>query len=259
MPPTTQPVRSMADVRAFFDDFASRNTEQHGTARALLRYRVHLLKHYAAFRSTDTVIDLGCGNGNHLREIAPDIGQGLGIDVSPAMVESARRAARTADLADRLCFRVDDARTLDTCTSKLADAVFCVGALEHMMDPGVVLQSVHRVLRPGGRFVALTLNGDYLWYRLIAPLLGIPTRHLESDRRLTAAAARTLLQRAVFTNITLNYWTFVPRGDMPAGWPPIWDGLDVLGRWLNCPALRGGLVLTAVRPSSSPSSPPTAS
>ena len=250
MPPTPTPVDSIADVRAFFDRFAPRNTEQHGTADALLRYRVGLLKHYGRFTSNDTVLDLGCGDGNHLRMLASDIDSGIGIDVSPAMVQSARRAARALPNADHLSFQVDDARTLATISRNSVDCVICVGALEHMMDPGSVLHSVHRVLRPGGRFVALTLNGGYVWYRWVAPMLRIPTRHLETDRRLTAATAHTLLRRAGFARIALDYWTFVPRGDMPAGWPPVWDALDLLGRWLNCPALRGGLVLAATAPAS---------
>lgn len=246
MPPDPKPVESIADVRTFFDRFAPHNTEQHGTTDTLLRYRVRLLRQHGRFASSDTVLDLGCGDGNHLRMLAPDICKGIGVDVSPAMVASAQRAARAASYDTPLSFRVDDARTLSTIDRDSVDRVICVGALEHMIDPASVIQSVHRVLRPGGRFVALTLNGGYAWYRWVAPLLRIPTRHLETDRRLTAAEAHAQLCGAGFASPTLTPWTFVPAGDMPKGVAPVWIGLDYVGQWFNIWALRGGLILTGI-------------
>ena len=244
MPPTPTPVESIADVRAFFDRFAPHNTEQHGASDALLNYRVRLLKHFGDINSAHTVLDLGCGDGNHLRMLAPDIREGIGVDVSPAMVGAARRAARTQPYGDRLSFQVDDACQLATLPSNSVDRAICVGALEHMLNPAQVLKNAHRVLRPGGRFVALTLHGGYAWYRWIAPLLRIPTRHLETDCRLTAREGRCHLENAGFTAIRVAPWTFVPAGDMPWGWAPVWRVLDRLGAWVGIWMLRGGLVLS---------------
>ena len=244
MPPTPTPVESIADVRAFFDRFAPHNTEQHGVSDALLRYRARLLKHFGDINSTHTVLDLGCGDGNHLRMLAPDIRKGIGVDISPGMVQSAQRSTRTMPHGNRLTFQVDDARMLASITDNSVDRAICVGALEHMLNPAQVLKNAHRVLRPGGRFVALTLHGGYAWYRWIAPLLRIPTRHLETDCRLTAREGRCHLENAGFTAIRVAPWTFVPAGDMPWGWASVWRVLDRMGAWLGIWMLRGGLVLS---------------
>ena len=239
-----RPSQSMDDVRAFFDDFARRNVDQHGPLERQLAYRVGLLAAHASFRPDDVVLDLGCGDGNHLRALAGRIGRGIGIDVAPGMIESARRATD----AEHLDFRTDDARHLETVAPDAVDVVISVGALEHMIEPGAMLRSVARVLRPGGRFVCLTLHGDYLWYRTVAPALRYATRHLATDRRLTAPEAQALLQDAGFGSSTVDYWSFVPRGDMPPILAALFDGLDALGRWLHLPILRGGLLLSAHLP-----------
>jgi SAM-dependent methyltransferase len=38
------------------------------------------------------------------------------------------------------------------------DLVFCNSVIEHVTDPGFFFADVHRVLRPGGRFIAKTPN-----------------------------------------------------------------------------------------------------
>ena len=242
--PSSRPNHPIDDVQAFFDDFASENTDRHGDPDQLLAYRVKLLDSYADFRPDDVVLDLGCGDGNHLRAIAPKIERGVGVDIAPRMVES----AASQSSFDNLTFYVDDARRLSKIGADAVDVVICVGALEHMIDQEAALQNVSRVLRPGGRFVCLTLNGGYTWYQTVAPALGYQTKHLATDRRLTAAEAESYLQDAGFHAISVDYWTFVPRGDMSTLLARIFDGLDVLGRWTGLSSLRGGLVLSAQHP-----------
>src|SRR4030081_4126493 len=38
------------------------------------------------------------------------------------------------------------------------DLIVCLWVLEHLREPGTVLQEVRRVLRPGGHFIFLTPN-----------------------------------------------------------------------------------------------------
>jgi 2-polyprenyl-6-hydroxyphenyl methylase/3-demethylubiquinone-9 3-methyltransferase len=231
---------SKADVRAFFDGLASRYEDRHGPARARLRYRVGLLDRHAQFRPSDVVLDLGCGPGAHLRALAPRIDRGVGVDLSPEMVRTARR--RTS--APGLSFRVDDATELATVPTGSVDKVICVGVLEHLLRPAQALRQVARVLRPDGRFVALTLNGTYWWYRL-ADRLGLPTRHLTTDRRLTPPQACKLLRRHDFSP-TVGFWRFVPGDDLPSPVASLCRVLDVIGRHVAPSSLRGGLWLRGI-------------
>jgi len=47
--------------------------------------------------SEKTVLDIGCGNGHITREIAKRAGKVIGIDISPEMLEQARRLYEDVD------------------------------------------------------------------------------------------------------------------------------------------------------------------
>ncbi len=235
--PSPVSVATKADVRAFFDDLAQNHTEQHGPAEALLRHRLRVLDHHAQFAPSDVVLDVGCGDGAHLRALAGRIDRGVGVDLSPRMVQRARRQTRDASLQ----FRIGDAERLDSVPSASVDTVLCVGVLEHLLHPARALRQAVRVLKPSGRIVALTLNGAHWWYRL-ADRLGVPTRHLATDRRLSPRRARRLL-RENGLRPDVGFWRFVPSGDLPRSLAVLCRLLDGLGRRVAPASLRGGLRL----------------
>jgi 2-polyprenyl-6-hydroxyphenyl methylase/3-demethylubiquinone-9 3-methyltransferase len=244
---TTAAAQDHADVRSFFDRAAAEYAEQHGDPSRLLRYRLALLRRGARFRPADVVLEVGCGDGAHLIALAGEFGRGVGIDLSPSMVESARARAAARGLGPRLTFAVDLAERLDTVADASVDVVLCVGSLEHMLDQCAVARAAARVLRPGGRFVGLTLNGGYAWYRWIAPRLGLDVRHLATDHFLRRRELRALLTAAGFSAVAIAPWTFVPRGDMPPPLARLLTLLDGAGRLIRWPALRGGLRFRASR------------
>ena len=237
----TTPVQSTADIRDFFDRAAPAYAEQHGHPDRLLRYRVGLIKRHARPLEHEVVLDVGCGNGHHLQALAVDIGQGIGIDLSPAMIEIARARQQESAGQASLSFLSDDAQTLGSLAAESIDLAICVGAFEHMLDKPAVLANVRRVLKQGGRFFCLTINGGHVWYQQFAPRLGLATCHLSTDRFLTRAELVRLLSESGFSRVEAGCWTFIPRGDMPAVWGMVFRALDLLGRLFRVPAWRGGL------------------
>jgi 2-polyprenyl-6-hydroxyphenyl methylase/3-demethylubiquinone-9 3-methyltransferase len=251
------PSSSTTDVRSFFDRCAATGSpEQHGHPQRLLEYRLALVRGLARPRRTDVVLDLGCGNGHHLLALAPDVARGIGIDVSPGMVELARARVRDSPRRGNLAFEVDNAEQLKTIADRSVDLAICIGAFEHMLDKRAVLAGVYRVLKPGGRFFCLTLNADYIWYRTIAPVLGFGTRHLSSDRLLARDEFSALLNQAGFRSIRCVPWTFIPRGDVPALVALLLTVLDGIGRHAGLDSFRGGLALCARK--EAPAKPPDA-
>ena len=103
--------------------------------------------------------------------------------------------------------------SLDSVADASVDVVFCIGAIEHMLDQAQVFRSVYRVLRPGGRFVCITLNGGSIWYRYLAPVLGFDTRQLSTDHYLTRRrSTRHSIGRCRFRSLrSIDSWTFVQR------------------------------------------------
>jgi ubiquinone/menaquinone biosynthesis C-methylase UbiE len=242
----TTPAYDTRDIRSFFDQCASTGSpEQHGDAQRLLEYRLALVRSLARPRPTDVLLDLGCGNGHHLCALGPEVARGIGIDLSPGMIELARARLRTSPSKADLTFEVDDAEKLKSIADQSIDLAICIGAFEHMLDKRAVLASIYRVLKFGGRFFCLTPRGDYVWYRTIAPLLGLATKHLSSDRMLTKGEFLELLDEARFRHSRFAPWTFIPRGDIPPAAAQLLTVLDAIGRLSRLDSLRGGLSLCA--------------
>lgn len=243
----TTAVAGPDDVRRFFDRIAHGYGEQHGHAHRLLAYRLGLVRRHAGLRPTDVVLDVGCGPGDHLVALATAIRQGIGVDLSPAMVASARLRSRQAPAADHLAFAVDDAARLATVADASVDLALCIGALEHMPDPAAVVRCIHRTLRPGGRLFCLTPDGAHLWYRRLAPALGWRTKHLSTDTFLDRGGLLAVLTAAGYARVQTGAWTFLPKGDMPAWAAAGLGALAALGGVLGIDRWRGGLWACAWR------------
>lgn len=92
----------------------------------------------------EAILDLGCGDGALMRELAARGCAVVGVDAAPAMVEAVRRRGLDARLMDGHALAFERA----------FDAVFSNAALHWMKrDPAAVVAGVARALRPGGRFV----------------------------------------------------------------------------------------------------------
>ena len=239
----TTPSCNTTDIRSFFDRCASTGSlEQHGHPQQLLEYRLALVRNLARIRPSDVVLDLGCGNGQHLLALAPEVARGIGIDVSPGMIALARARLRNSA---NLTFEVGNAEELNGIADQSVDLAICIGAFEHMLDKRAVLASIYRVLKIGGRFFCLTPDANYVWYRTIAPALGFGTKHLSSDRILTHEEFSVLLDQAGFRRSRSVPWTFIPKGDVPALVALLLTMLDVIGRHARLDSFRGGLSLCA--------------
>jgi dolichol-phosphate mannosyltransferase len=104
-------------------------------------------------REEDTTLDLGCGFGEFSRFIRAR--HRIAVDVNPD-------AGRL--LPSDVEFHEADARRLEFLSAGSIDVCFTSNFFEHLpskLDLDVVLSEVVRVLRPGGRLVALQPNIRY--------------------------------------------------------------------------------------------------
>ena len=103
-------------------------------------------------RPGERVVDVGCGAGIDsliaAKKIVPD-GRVIGVDMTPSMLEKARRAAEEAGLKS-VEFREGYAEALPV-EDGWADVVISNGVLNLMPDKAAALQEMSRVLKPGGR------------------------------------------------------------------------------------------------------------
>jgi SAM-dependent methyltransferase len=120
----------------------------------------------AAMRSADTLgrlldlipaapgarwLDAACGPGLVARGLAPRVGEVQGVDMTPAMVDLARREAEREGAANAV-FSVGDATALDFEPASFDGAVTRF-SLHHIPMPGRVVAELTRVVRPGGAIV----------------------------------------------------------------------------------------------------------
>jgi arsenite methyltransferase len=105
-----------------------------------------------ALRAGEHAVDVGCGAGIDsliaARMVGPD-GKVVGVDMTPAMLEKARRNAMEAGL-DNVSFREGYGEALPV-YSDWADVVISNGVLNLFPDKLGGLQEMARVLKPGGR------------------------------------------------------------------------------------------------------------
>jgi hypothetical protein len=80
-----------------------------------------------------------------------------------------------------------------------------------------------------------------VWYRAVAPLLGIATKHLSSDRFVNRRELARLIAGAGFRRAQLGSWTFIPQGDMPPLASAIFRSLGAVGRATRLGWTRGGV------------------
>lgn len=135
------------------------------------------------------VLDLACGTGDLCRDLAASGFAPIGLDVSAGMLERARTSAPLVR-ADASCTPVHDGAL---------DGITCGFALRNFVDLGEVFAECARVLRRGGRLVAVDAAvpsnpvlraGNAVWFRGAVPLLGrVLTDDAEAYRYLPKSTA----------------------------------------------------------------------
>ncbi|MGD8698568.1 MAG: methyltransferase domain-containing protein [Gemmatimonadales bacterium] len=98
------------------------------------------------------VVDIGCGAGIDSliagRLVGP-AGRVMGIDMTPAMLEKARKSARDIGM-DHVEFREGYAESLPV-EDGWADVVISNGVINLCPDKAAVFTELYRILKPGGR------------------------------------------------------------------------------------------------------------
>ncbi len=119
-----------------------------------------------------TVLEIASGTGLVSVEVASRVKQYYGVDISPNMVEIARKKATGRNLAN-INFQVGDAYQLDFGENTF-DAVLTPNVLHVLMDPARVLAGIRGVLKLDGLLIAATYcHGESMYTRAVSFFMGL--------------------------------------------------------------------------------------
>lgn len=207
--------------------------------------RAGLLCQYGRFRAGERLLEIGSGVGNFTRIVSDATGASvIGIDVSPDLLEEARRRV------PRGIFALGDAHALSFADAAF-DAVYGSSVLHHL-DLVPALAEIRRVLRPGGRvlFAEPNMLNPQIWVTKNIPWV---KRRMHETPHETAYVRWWLerdLKRAGFTAVTITPFDFL-HPSVPA---TLIGTVERAGRWLEkIPLIReiaGSCLIYAEKPAS---------
>ncbi len=152
---------------------------------AVLRPATMALLDRVGVGSAISCADVGCGPGGVTFELARRVGPGgrvVGLDIDDRRLDEARREASALRLHN-VEFRLADVRTLAGSDEEF-DLVYSRFLIDHFAHPGEVVNSMCRMLKPGGALVmeCTDYTGWYCYPRLAAFDRAVELVSLERQR-----------------------------------------------------------------------------
>jgi len=210
-----------ADGQTNVDEMA-KSLEARGRTPAHARLRRRFLK-FVPVRSGERVLEVGCGTGVVVRDLAGLVGRRgevVGVDASRRLLDRARALSRETARHARIAWRVADAASLPFAANRF-DAALAVTVILHVADPLRVVREMARVTRPGGRVavqdqdfgvVAVTHPDRALTERIMRGVAQRVYEEPHSGRRLpgllrAAGLVDVRLLTDVYQDTTLEPWT----------------------------------------------------
>ncbi len=131
------------------------------------REKLNLLKKYLHTSTSEKILDLGCAQGIISYYLRKNPGYWISADLDLSNLSSAR------ELISGGMVQLGDT-SLPFISGSL-DQVISLDFLEHLDDDNKCLQEIHRILKPGSRFLlAVPRTGNIFFLHRIRPRLGMP-------------------------------------------------------------------------------------
>ena len=136
----------------FWDLISSKYAASPIPERAAYEKKIEKIKTYLS--PENIVLDIGCGTGSQCGDIAGDVKQVIGIDISSKLLKIAeqRKAERKQDNIEFIQTSIFDERFL----AESFDVVMAFYVLHFFEDIDAVFKRIHSLLKPGGLFISET-------------------------------------------------------------------------------------------------------
>ena len=196
--------RSEAGTKEFFEEIEAYRFEKLSYLPKLVDFNG-----YAGWR----ILDLGCGVGNDLSRFAKGGAECVGVDLAEHSIELATNNFQQRGLSGE--FSLMDGEKLEFPDNSF-DLVYCHTVLHFTPNPDAMVREIHRVLKPGGKAIIMTVNRRS-WMNFLHKLMNVEIDHLDSPvfYMYTASEFRDLL--APFSSIQIVPERFPVRTKVHGG------------------------------------------
>jgi ubiquinone/menaquinone biosynthesis C-methylase UbiE len=173
--------------------------------------------------AADRVLDVACGAGALVAEVAPGVERAAGLDLSSGMLAIARSRLSSTGLGrlTNIEFHLGSSDALPFTDGEFT-ALVCTTALHHFPEPQRSIDEMARVLAPGGRIVIGDACRDSLPAKLADPLYRrFEEGHISLQRKLDIEAMLTRAGLRVTTSrhLWLRLYALV-AAERPGSEPP---------------------------------------
>jgi 2-polyprenyl-6-hydroxyphenyl methylase / 3-demethylubiquinone-9 3-methyltransferase len=117
--------------------------------------RLDYVRQRATLRAAQ-VLDVGCGGGLLSEALAKEGAQVTAIDLAPELIKVAR--LHRLESGVRVDYQLKPVEELAAERPASFDVITCMEMLEHVPDPGSIIDACASLLKPGGRLFLSTLN-----------------------------------------------------------------------------------------------------
>jgi ubiquinone/menaquinone biosynthesis C-methylase UbiE len=147
----------MADREALIREEFSRQAETMASAALFNDAGVLArIREAAQITASTRILDVACGPGIVIAALAPGAAEAVGCDITPHMLEKLRQRCAKAGLTNvRAVPGRAEALPFEDATF---DVVVSRSALHHFPDPAAALREMARVVRSGGRVIAVDVT-----------------------------------------------------------------------------------------------------
>ncbi len=153
-----------------------------------------------------TVLDCGCGGGQHVYYTAPYAAKVVAVDLNTAEI-----ARRRNEQYDNVEFFEEDIATFSYPGG--ADIVYCVGVIHHTDDPDATFANLARLCKAGGRLIVwcYSIEGNQLVRWIVEPIRKLLLKNLSRAVLLFLSKAICILMYSfIYTIYCVPLFRWLP-------------------------------------------------